>query len=295
MRHGFKLPVIISIILNLAAVSITGYAYAGVLDELAKTTVFLSKTEKEFSKNPASGANEPTLIERTGTGFSVLNNGKTFLVTAAHIAKMMSDDARLHWNIKAGGTPASFTFRELRENVRGAKWFYHPSADVAVHLINFPQEPELFILGEDFIVPENQRVSIGTKVYIFGYPFGFGKTTKSLSPLVKKAEIASSITEIDHPLLSPDEKFVILDEDLAQGFSGAPVFVSPEPQMSDKGLVLGGTLPQLIGIQSRTISDSTGGKISLVIPSFYLTEIFESEEFKLYEEEIRAAEQVMAN
>ena len=38
-----------------------------------------------------------------------------------------------------------------------------------------------------------------------------------------------------------------------------------------------------VGIVSGTLSDKTGGKISLVVPASYLREVLESEEFTEYE------------
>ncbi|MEE9252344.1 MAG: hypothetical protein V3U74_03215 [Thermodesulfobacteriota bacterium] len=42
--------------------------------------------------------------------------------------------------------------------------------------------------------------------------------------------------------------------------------------------------PKLIGVQSSTFTDSTGRKLSLLIPITYLYEIYESAEFAEYEE-----------
>ena len=85
-------------------------------------------------------------------------------------------------------------------------------------------------------------------------------------------------------MLLPDLKYIVLDEDLAAGYSGAPVFISPELQMRDGAFT--GVQSSLIGIVSMTLSDRTGGKLSLVVPISYLREIFSSNEFKSYEKKI---------
>ena len=132
---------------------------------------------------------------------------------------------------------------------------------------------------------ENKILSIGEKVYIFGFPLHLG-VQDVLSPLSKKAEVSSWLTTIDNPAINPNLKVILIDEDLAQGYSGAPVFRSPEARLNNNGsmIVVGGE--KLIGIQSMTISDKTGGKISLVVPIFYLNEIFRLNEFKEFEEKM---------
>ena len=95
--------------------------------------------------------------------------------------------------------------------------------------------------------------------------------------------MAAYLISLD-PDINPNLKFILLDEDLALGYSGAPVFISPEPLVTNSSVRLGSrSRLRLIGILSANISDSTGGKISLVVPVSYLNEIFESNDFREYE------------
>jgi hypothetical protein len=140
------------------------------------------------------------------------------------------------------------------------------------------------LISEDLFCDKDNPISIGTEIYILGFPLQLG-ITDTLSPLSKKAETASSFTSISNTYLSSDLLLILLDQGLSQGYSGAPVFISPN--ISLRGNTISTQKAKLIGIQSSTISDKTGGKISLVIPSFYIKEIFKSEEFENYEKTIK--------
>ena len=87
-------------------------------------------------------------------------------------------------------------------------------------------------------------------------------------------------------LLTPGVFQFFLDQALAQGYSGAPVFYVDEElstaQLAKRQNRIEGGL-HLLGVQSSDISDTTGGKLSIVVPIRYLWEILESEDFIRYE------------
>lgn len=166
------------------------------------------------------------------------------------------------------------------------KWFYHPIADIALHPMGYPTNKidQLAINSKD-ISTDIVTVKLLSNVYILGFPLGLG-VHEIISPIAKKTQIASNFTTIVNSNLNPDLKFYLLDQALAQGYSGAPVFygINLKP-----GLAVGGRPVKVeekiifIGIMSSVLSDASGGKYSLVVPIFYIWEILKSDEFIKYE------------
>lgn len=92
------------------------------------------------------------------------------------------------------------------------------------------------------------------------------------------------------PNLNPKLKFYLIDQAIAQGYSGAPVYYAegiPSGIYSKGRALLAGETTLIIGLVSGSLSDRTGGKISLVVPISYLWDILESEEFKRYEKSLK--------
>lgn len=245
------------------------FSYATTINELAKTVVYL-QGEKI-----------------AGTAFLTLYKKRIYVVTAAHVARGIFDNSRVFWNTPTSKLK-SFSFKQLHEGVPNSKWFFHPKADIAVHTFGFPGQSAHLSVQEELYVPKDETIELLTQVVVVGFPFSLG-TSDILSPIAKTTEIASWRTTILDPKVPPDVEFILLDDALAGGYSGAPVFVSPGFQM------IGGEpyvvkVPRLIGIQSLVISDQTGGKISCVVPISYLAEIYDSNEFKEYESLLQRVE-----
>ena len=282
-------------LLGLCLVFINTVSYAVTINELGRTTVYIREQLNYYEANGGrkyevwfkdidTGELKPKLLTKHGTGFLVVHNNHIYIVTAAHVAKDMSDKAEIIWNT-ATGEMRNSTIKDLDKELPYSKWFFHPIADIAVRPFGFTEKTEHILVPEELFIKTNEVISLGTKVYILGFPLNLG-LRDTLSPISKKAEIASWTTTIDSSNVRPEAKFILLDEDLAAGYSGAPVFVSPEPQMEGNRIVLTNISPKLIGIQIGTISDQTGGKISLVVPITCLEEIFSSPEFKEYETKV---------
>jgi len=233
-------------------------------------------------KDPDNGVYQPKLDAIGGTGFLTSHNGKIYLVTAAHVASKLSKNAEVLWNT-ASGELKKFTFEFIHEKLPAAKWFFHPLADIAIHPFGFSEKSDHVLISEKVYWDSKKEISLGREVYILGYPMFLG-VGDILSPIAKEAKVASWVTSIDRPNINKELVFILLDEDLASGYSGSPVFTSPNPRFKGNALVAGGA--KLLGIQSMTMSDQTGGKISLLVPIKYLQEIFESNLFKEFENKI---------
>lgn len=282
---------IISILLLLG---LTNASYALTVEDLSKCVVYIKesnpireifegKTYEIWRKDTETEQLSPKLQSIGGTGFLISHSNKIYLLTAAHIARQITKQAEIYWNT-GSGKMNHFNFGFIQEQLPESKWFFHPSTDLAIHPFGFTEKSKHSLIHEDLFITKDDHLSIGTEIYIFGFPLHLG-ITDILSPLSKKAETASSFTSISNTDLSPNLLFILLDQDLAQGYSGAPIFTSPDIKL--KGNTISTSKAKLIGVQSSTISDKTGGKLSLVIPIFYIEDIFESEEFKDYEKTMK--------
>jgi len=284
---------IIFLIITIACLFDPQNLLAITIDDLGKSTVFLRQQRQHFElkgkkeyevwyRDPTNKQYKPKLDTIGGTGFLTSHNGKIYIVTAKHIASKLTKNAEVLWNT-ALGEMRKFTFELLHRKLPDSRWFYHPLADIAVHPFGFSEKADHILISEKVYWNSEKEISLGREVCILGYPLLLG-IDKLLSPLAKKAEVASWLTSIDRPGLNKELVFILLDEDLASGYSGSPVFTSPGARFQGSALVAGGA--KLIGIQSMTMSDQTGGKISLVVPITYLQQIYETKPFKDYEKKI---------
>lgn len=272
-------------------------AHAVSIDDLSKTVVFLrqqsqetevkgDKTLEVWYRDPDSKEFSPKLLTSSGTGLIIQYNKRDYLITAKHVAKALSPTAEIIINLSAGQS-RSITFKWLaqQEIIKGARWFHHPKADISIHPMAYQDRFDLLAIGEDLFPKKDIEITLLTPAYVLGFPMGLGVKEK-LSPIAKGTQIASRLTSIDFPGISPDLQFILLDQALAQGYSGAPVFYAEDIQ---SGVMIGGQRMKggeklhFVGILSASVSDKTGGKISLVIPISYIWDILESSEFRKYE------------
>ncbi|MBO1225486.1 MAG: trypsin-like peptidase domain-containing protein [Candidatus Scalindua sediminis] len=271
--------------------------YGQTIDDLSKTVVFLQNESQAFEmksgkkievwyKDPLTKNLEPKKIKKTGTGFLIKHNGRDYVVTAKHVAKFLDNTSEILLNVlKDNSISISFDILKKSPIINGAKWFYHPIADIALHPIAYPMKVDQLAIRTIDIPKDEIKIKLLSNVYILGFPLGLG-VHESISPIAKKTQIASNITTIEHPNISPELKFYLLDQALAQGYSGSPVFCAEELSsgiFAGKHPIPAGEKITLTGILSGGLSDATGGKISLVVPISYVWEILNSNEFLKYE------------
>lgn len=272
--------------------------YCQTINDLSKTVVFLQKEFQSYEmkagekvevwyKNPSSGKYEPKLNKFTGTGFLLNHNGRDYLITAKHVAAFCDSSAEILINTtKDRRLQISFdVLRKYMPIINKARWFYHPTADIALHPIAYTLKPDQLAIPKELIREEEIKIKLLTDVIVLGFPLGQG-IHDVLTPIAKMAKIASDITPLDFPDINPKLKFYLLDQALAQGYSGSPVFCSEEI-LSGVSIgehpLSGGDKITLIGIVSLSMSDINGGKISAVVPISYIREIFNSKDFIEYE------------
>lgn len=269
-------------------------AYAVSIDILSKTPVFLSqqtqltqnkdgKLVDVFYRIPNTEKIEPWLITQYGTGFLIKYHDRDYLVTAKHVAKFLSSNGNVTLNLPNNKSiNISFLWLSQQELIKGAQWFYHPKADVALYPMVFQGAVDQLSIDtqDEILFPKKDfEVELLKSAYIVGFPMGYG-VQERLSPIAKEAKIASRVISINDPNVSPDLRFILLDQALAQGYSGSPVFYIED--------IMSGSIKveeklHLIGIVSEASSDQTGGKISLIVPTSYIWDILESPDFISYE------------
>jgi S1-C subfamily serine protease len=162
----------------------------------------------------------------------------------------------------------TFEWLSKQKIVKGARWFFHPKTDIAVHPMAYPEKLELLAIDQNDCPKKDIETPLLTPGYILGFPLGLG-VHDTLSAIAKATKIASRATSVDVRGISPDLKFILLDEAVAQGYSGSPVFCTEDIlstiQIGTQRMKAGEKV-HFVGIISAVLPDSTGGKITLVVP-----------------------------
>ena len=209
------------------------------------------------------------------------------MVTAKHVAEFLDPNSEVTINLSSGkSTNIKFTLLTQTPLIRGAKWFRHRAADIAIHPIAYPRDAKHSAFPSTDLSEVDPATPLLSTVWVLGFPLGLG-TDGTLNPIAKKAQVASQVMHL--PGFDPTLKFILLDEALAQGYSGAPVIWIEDVFSSIKvgaQPIKAGERAHLIGIQVSALSDITGGKISVIVPISYLIDIFRSADFAAYEKQI---------
>lgn len=225
-------------------------------------------------KEPGSIEPKPRYESSQGTGFLVSSeNNNLFLVTAAHIARIMTSSAQVTFKGE-NDAPVSLALSEASGLKKELPWVFHPEADVAV----LPLSPvkDIFIkyfqkhfLPQSIISSEKISPSRDIPLTVFGFPLGFG-VIDTFSPLTKTSHPASSLMQLSRFDNGIVTTFYILEDPSITGYSGGPVF---DISMYKIGaLTTTGSGTKLLGIMHGTLSDPTGGKLAAVVPSYFIIE-----------------------
>jgi len=255
--------------------------------ELSKSVVFLKaycqvceddlegNKQEIWYREPYTGKYRRKINTISGTAFIIKHNSKDYLVTAKHIVDCLLKDVKILMNFSGGIMIISS--KHIETSIPGTKWFLHPSEDVAIHPLFYPQKVNHISFPSKVCSKEVEEIPLLSKISIMGFPQGLG-IQEIVSPIAKEVSVAKDLVTIGPPHFKQNHDFILLDQALCQGYSGAPVFFIEEI-FSQKTEII-----HLIGIQSCTISDITGGKISLVVPISNLWDILQSTDFLIYEQ-----------
>ena len=193
-----------------------------------------------------------------------------WIVTASHVAKATNDNTLLvESNID--GKAITLPLKLLGEV---SEWKHHSVADISCLKINLTQQNIGFIKGHmfpyDHFDISRECVSRDVELTCIGFPNGLG-TSGSFSPFTFRSYASSGFIRHNRADTNTPSDFFCLEHPSVGGYSGCPVF--------DLGYFITGMITQTKdktrchGIMHGTMSDNTGGKIAMVTPAFYLSDL----------------------
>lgn len=206
-----------------------------------------------------------------GTGMFIAGNeGKAFLVTAAHVAKLTNPETivAVQWS---DGRCVRIPIGKLSG---GVAWTYHPSADIALMVLDDTEDA--CIISARRCIPmtclnlEERAPSRDDELTAIGFPRGLG-IDGMFSPLTFRSFASSSYITFPRADNGVTQVFFCLENPSVGGYSGCPVI--------DLGYLVSANITQIKpnsvchGIMHGTMCDDTGGKIALVTPMFYLRDL----------------------
>jgi hypothetical protein len=246
-------------------------------DDLARCVVMLERSFTEtvkvdgedaevWLKLPGAPRSTPKRAKHLGTGFLVATRSAAFLVTAAHVARAMDREARLSFGTLRGRRVALRLSDLLSLRASEVAWTYLRHADVAAVCIPKPpvQLRRHFLPGH-LLVADRAAPAATLELTAIGFPLGL-TSEKHFAPLAKTSHAASQILRFCGEEIGDPGDFFLLDQPSMGGYSGAPLFVPAQVQLTDAGQVTV-VAPRCVGLISRTISDETRGQFAAVVPS----------------------------
>jgi S1-C subfamily serine protease len=225
----------------------------------------------------------PKISQTFGTAFFVQHNAHTYIVTARHVVGDPEDNGVLHL-VDTNGLRQDLDLQSIRTALPGAKWFFHQTADIAIHPYF---RPTALHVGNSDLFEElisTNPLPLLSPVLALGFPLNLGTIGPKISPIATSCETSSGETTI--PGEDPALAFILLDKALAQGYSGAPIFTETKG-IDLPGFKAGGGQFYLIGICHSELGDAFGAKHATVVPISRLLEIFQQDDFRKYEAQFR--------
>ena len=220
------------------------------------------------------GSKKPKREYDIGSGFLVADGSSLFLVTASHVAKSMTINSFVHL-MGQKGEPVRLQLTELSGKKSPTNWIHHGEADVAV--LELSPSPTIFnkhlmqrFLPVKMIAAEHEAPSRNLPLTIFGFPLGIGSSGKKFSPLTRQTHCASDLVKVKRGDVPIRTEFFILEDPSVNGYSGGPVLDISVYKIG--GMQTTGSGTKLWGLVHGTSSDKTGGKLALVVPSFFILE-----------------------
>jgi len=250
----------------LASVCSVCAASAQSLDDLTMTVAFLEQTKKTDQK-----------VEKViGTAFFV-DAGSPFLVTAEHVAKELTTTSSIAVR-DDGDVPVKLKIGDLVSGVLQLPWTKHREGDVAV--LKLSSTSRLGERKKRFFSVKQLPSQEGTPsrqmiLTIMGFPLALG-TSGRFSPISTEVKASSGLLRFNRFDTKTEATFYVVDKPSIGGYSGAPVFLAPQPAYTSAGkfTIPGANNPTLmVGLVHGTISDSTGGKLWAIVPPSIIFEV----------------------
>lgn len=218
----------------------------------------------------------PKTYAETGTCFFIYTDRDQYLVTAEHVARNTSLKTDLVIS-SDNYLPHAFKLGDIVKEKDKLNWVYHPTADVAVILLDSSKITEDFakcFLPFDMINFNIDAPYRESEVTVFGYPLSLG-IGKRISAITKVCKPSSGLIELPRFDNKRKSDFFLLDDPSVSGFSGGLVLKLP-PSMEDEALRLWKSYNKykIVGLVHGTIRDRQGG-FSAIVPSYYIKETIE--------------------
>jgi hypothetical protein len=232
------------------------------------------KTAEVWFHFPDDGSTKPKMEYDLGTGFLVTDSNSHFLVTASHVAKLMTTNSFVNLMGKKG-EPVRLQLTQLSGKNSPNNWIHHDEADVAV--LELSPSPVIKnkhlqkrFLPMEIISSAREAPSRNLPLTVLGFPLGIGSSGKKFSPLTKQTHCASNLVKLKRADTPNQTIFFLLEDPSIQGYSGGPVFDISVYNLGKIQATGSGT--KLWGLVHGTSSDRTGGKLAMVVPSYFILE-----------------------
>ena len=232
------------------------------------------KTAEVWFRFPDDGSTKPKMEYDIGSGFLVTDSNSLFLVTASHVAKLMTTNSFVNLMGQKGKT-VCLQLAQLSGKKSPTNWLHHDEADVAVLELSPSPEIRNKYLKQRFLPPgiiaaDREAPSRNLSLIIFGFPLGIGSSEKKFSPLTKQTHCASDLVTLKRADASIQTIFFLLEDPSIEGYSGGPVLDISIFKLGAMQTTGSGT--KLWGLVHGTSSDGTGGKLAMVVPSYFILE-----------------------
>jgi hypothetical protein len=200
------------------------------------------------------------------SGFIVEHKESLWLVSAVHVAQDTHARTRIVYRTKTGDS--HWVHLGGLTEPEANPWCDFENSDVSIALIQKRPDAAVYIDElKELAIPFDALISEipkrTRKIEIAGYPMSFG-TTPPVAPLAMVAHVASR--EMPTPARWGSEKIFYAIPAVASGTSGGPVFESIDDSSNTT----------VVGMYIGVINDSTGAKLSKIIPSHVVRSAIEA-------------------
>jgi hypothetical protein len=251
-------------------------AQISMADEAAKTVIFLSSN---YPLDKTTQFGSATLVKNESNEY--------YFVTATHVASLLTKDSYVIFQDSSG---RAFPIK-ISEFIDKGGWVNHPIADLSVLKANLlkpkPKKGEkasVTCLSTTQIETRKQPIDRNVRLTIVGYPQALGvadfekmsgKSLEYISPLTYHSYASSKFLTIPRADTKTNQVFIILENPSTQGYSGGPVFDLGDPRVgnADSGIAVTNPKILLVGFIHGTESDTTGGKMTMMTPAYYLWDL----------------------
>lgn len=248
-------------------------------DSIVRTENYQGKEYEIYLKDKNSQQQFPLKAQISGTGFIVNKDLDNFLVTAQHVALGMTSSTILQFR---GRSEAKISVKLDDIKKAGSRWYYHPTADVAVLPLNLSaannMNSEFSVFDFWNLIDSGIAPNRFEDIIVAGFPLGLGISYNAVSPISKRVRVASDMVILNRFDTGKPNHFFLLDDPSVSGFSGGPVIhFNKSIESLDKKSYLPGSI-FVLGLVHGTLNDpkDRAGRFAAIVPSNIIVETINS-------------------